>query len=348
VRPFRISNFGSRIWPTVILILAILAAPFPSDGQQPAKVYRIGYLDTIPLAPTDTTPHHCPLKGRRSWPALLEGLREHGYILGQNLVIECRWTEGREERAPALAAELVSLKPDLIVAFSTILVRATKQVTSTIPILAIFVANPVERGLVASLAHPGGNITGLTDTADVAGKHLQLLKEAVPKLSRLAVLDHLAVRTPIPSAYMRETQAAAQPLHMTLQLYEVRNPEEITGAFTAMKTAQAEALLVAQDPNWMVYVQQIVELAARSRLPAMYPGRTYVEAGGLIYYGGSIRDVALRLGFYVDKILNGAKPSDLPMEQPSKFELVINMKTANALGLTIPQSLLLRADELIQ
>ncbi len=331
----------------VVLALVPPGAPVPSHGQQPGKVYRIGYLEVASPAPSDTTPQHCPVKGTRNWQAWVEGLREHGYIPGQNLVIECRWTQGREERAPALAAELVSLKVDLLVAGGTVQVRAAKQATRTIPIVMVGVTEPERRGLVASLAHPGGNVTGLTDTLiEMEGKRLQLLKEAIPKVSRVAVLEHL-VATPEP-LFQGEREGAARALEVTLQSYGVRDPEEFAGAFTAMTKARAEALFVVPSPFWLVHVQRIVELAAQSRLPAMYPWRDFVEAGGLLAYDVNRPAIFRRLGFYVDKILKGATPADLPVEQPTKFELVINLKTAKALGLTIPQSVLLRADEVIR
>ena len=330
------------------VILALLAAPVPSHGQQPGKIYRTGFLGSGPPASADTTPQHCPIKGGRNWQAFVEGLREHGYIPGQNLVIECRWTEGREERAPALAAELVSLKPDLIVAVASANTLATKQATSTIPIVMVNVPDPVERGLVASLGHPGGNITGLTYTAgvEIVGKHLQLLKEVVPRVSRVAVLRYLSV-LPSPS-YRREMEAAARGLGLTLQFYDVQAPEELEGAFAAMTKARAEALFVVPSPFLSLHRRRIVDLAAQTRLPAMYPGREYVEAEGLMAYAVDEPATFRRLGFYVDKILNRANPAALPVDQPTKFELLIGLKTAKTLGLTIPQSLLLRADEVIQ
>jgi len=333
------------------VILALLAVPVCSPGQQPTKVYRIGYLsDAEGTAPTDTSPQHCPLKGGPYWQAFVAGLRERGYIPGQNLIIECRWTEGRDERAPALAAELVSLKVDLLVALGTNQVRAAKQATSTLPIVMLGVINPVERGLVTSLAQPGGNVTGLTDTVgtQIGGKYLQLLTEAVPTASRVAVLLHPSGPQTPPSGTLRETQAAARALGVTLQSYEVREPEELEGAFTAMTKARAEALLVDPHPFFDVHNQRIVDLAARSRLPAMYPGRGYVEAGGLLAYGVNEPAIRRRIGLYVDKIFKGAKPGDLPVEQPTTFELIINLKTAKALGLTIPPMLLIQAEEVIR
>ena len=332
-----------------ILALPLLAVPFPSDAQQPGKVYRIGYLGVGP-APTKQTPQHCPSQPDAWWQALVEGLREHGYIEGQNLLIECRWRGKPEERAPALAAELVSLKPDLIVAESTVNVRAAKQATTEIPILMVGVIDPVQRGLVPSLAHPGGNVTGLTETVGTQqeGKRLQLLKEAVPKVSRVAVLTHAGSGPPEPNPFRREREAAARTLGLTLQSYGVQEPTEFAAAFTAMTKAGAEALFVEPDPLWGDYEQQIVALAAQSRLPAVYPWREFVQAGGLLAYDVDDRAIVRRLGAYVDKIFHGAKPADLPVEQPTKFELLINLKTAKSLGLTIPQSIMIRADEVIR
>jgi putative ABC transport system substrate-binding protein len=351
MRQIRISRFEVRIGPTalstVALALALLAAPLPSDAQQRGKVYRIGYLG-ISTGGYETNPRHCPIKGDLYWQAWAEGLRERGYIQGQNLVIECRWTEGREERAPALAADLVTLKPDLLAVYGTAQVRAAKQATSAIPIVMVGVIDPVRRGLVASLAQPGGNVTGLTHTAgvEIMGKYLQLLKEAVPKVSRVARLSFSGSQ-PEP-IFQRERDAAALALGVTLQSYEVRSPEELAVAFAAMTKAGADAVLIEPNPFWEAHRQRVVDLVAQSRLPAVYPWREFVQAGGLMSYDVNRSDVVRRLGGYVDKILKGANPGDLPVEQPTKFDLVINLKTAKALGLTIPQSLLDRAEEVIQ
>ncbi len=282
----------------------------------------------------------------------MEGLREHGYLPGQNLLIECRWTQGQAERAPALAAELVSLTPDLIVndGYSPS-VTALKQATGTIPIVMVGAYEPVERGWVASLAHPGGNLTGLTDAVGVQylGKQLQLLKEAVPKASRVAILGYWQpTNVPRMPSWLVEREAAAQALGLTVQTYRVQAPEELEGAFTAMTTARADALSVDPSGFLDVHRRRLVELAAKSRLPAMYAGKDFVEAGGLMSYKSNGPAIWRRVGSYVDKIFHGANPGDLPVEQPTKFELVINLKTAKALGLTIPQSLLLRADEVVQ
>jgi ABC-type uncharacterized transport system substrate-binding protein len=331
-----------RIALSVILAFTLVAAPLPSDGQQPAKVYRIGFLVGGP-----TTPVYPAMVRNRE--AVVEGLRERGYIEGQNLVIERRYTEGQDERAPSLAAELVSLKPDLIIAHGSTQVRALKQATSTIPIVMYGVMDPVGKGLVASLAHPGGNVTGVSETAgtEIGVKRLQLLKEAVPKVSRVAVLSYSGAQAK-PIKLSERFQAAAQALDVTLQLYPVKEPEEFAGAFVAIKKARAEALFVDPHPFMGTHAGRIVDLAAQSRLPAMYPYRWAAEAGGFMAYDLSAPAFYRGIGIYVDKILNGANPGDLPVEQATKFELIINLKTANALGLKIPESLLRRADEVIR
>jgi putative tryptophan/tyrosine transport system substrate-binding protein len=284
---------------------------------------------------------------------LVEGLRGRGHIQGQNLVIECRYTDGRDERAPALAAELVSLPIDLLVADGTTQVRAAKQATSTIPIVMHGVIDPVRRGLVASLAHPGGTVTGLTDDTGlkILGKYLELLAEAVPGVSRVAALRH-AGSPPEPAASLpswgRLLEAEARALGVTLQSYYVQDPEKLAGAFTAMTKARAVALLVVPSYFFDVHARRIVDLAAQNRLPAIYPDRAFVEDGGLMAYGVNQLDIRRRLAVYVDRILKGAKPGDLPVEQPTTFELLINLKTANTLGLTIPPTLLIQAEEVIR
>jgi putative ABC transport system substrate-binding protein len=282
----------------------------------------------------------------------VEGLRERGYVQGRNLVLECRYTEGRDERAAALASELVSLKPDLIVASGTNQVRAVKQASSAIPIVMHSVIEPVKRGLVASLARPGGNVTGLTDTAgvEIYGKYLQLLKEAVPTATRVAALRYS--RTPPEPNFVKDThgeiEAEARRLEVTVEFYRVREPEELEGVFAAMTKARAEALLVVPHPLFAAHEQRIVDLAARSKLPAIYPDRSTVEAGGLMAYAVDYLNVPRRLAEYADRILKGANPGDLPIEQPSTFLLILNLKTAKALGLTFPSTLLLQADEQIR
>jgi len=317
----------------------LLAAPLAAGAQQRAKVYRIGVLGNLaPPAPP----------AARLWEAFAEGMRERGYYEGQNFVRESRWTGGRLERSQSLAAELVGLKVDLIVAVGTAAVRAVKEATSVIPIVMVYVIDPVAGRLVDNLGRPGGNVTGVAFGAgvEIVGKHLELLKEAVPKVSRVAVLTDPT--HPLDADYRRETQTAAGALGLTPQFHEVRGPGDLEGAFHAMTGARAGALLVLTQPFAFVHAGRIADLAARSRLPAIYPFRECVEAGGLMAYAANAPEMFRRAATYVDKILKGAKPADLPVEQPTKFELVINLKTAKALGLTIPQSLLLRADEVIQ
>jgi putative ABC transport system substrate-binding protein len=334
-----------------ILALVLLVVAVLYLGQQPTKVYRIGWLASG-LSPKDANRQNCPLKGNSFWQTWIEGLRERGYVQGRNIVLECRYTEGQDERAIAFAAELVSLAPDLMVASGTNQVRAAKQATSTIPIVMFSVIEPVNRGLVANLARPGGNVTGVTDTAGVGiyAKYLQLLKEAVPTISRVAALRYSGtLREPAWANEMnKEMEAEVRALGIVLQSYHVTVPEELEAAFAAMTRARAEALLVVPHPFLAVHVQRIVDLAAQSRLPAMYPDKPNVEIGGLMAYAVDELETARRIAAYVDRILKGAKPGDLPVEQPTKFELIINLKTAKALGLTIPPTLLLQAEEVIR
>ena len=333
----------------MILMLALLAATVPSLGQQPEKTYRIGWLWP---SRSETDPRVCWRKASPFRHAWAEAMRARGYTLDQNLTIECRYTDGRDERAPAFAAELVDLRVDLIVAANTNQVRAVKNATSAIPIVMFAVIDPVGRGLVGSLARPGGNVTGLTDDAGLAilGKYLELLKQAVPTVSRVAALRHWgASREPTTAPIwwnILETEARA--LGVTLQPYLVQGPEELEGAFAAMTKARTEALLVVPSPFLAFHRRRIIDLAAQSRLPAMYPDRADVEAGGLMAYAVDELETARRLAAYVDRILKGAKPCDLPVEQPTKFELIINLKTAKTLGLTIPPTLLIQAEEVIR
>jgi putative ABC transport system substrate-binding protein len=323
-----------RQWVIASLALSLLAAPLAADAQQVAKRPRIGLLR--PESPPDPYTE-----------AFQRGLREFGYLEGQNIVIEHRSAEGKADRLPALASELVRLKVDVIVAVSTPAALAAKQATTTIPIVIAYVGDPVGSGLVASLARPGGNITGVSAlNVEYSVKWVELLKETIPTLSRVAVLSNPA--NPNHVALGREVQGAARALGVTCQVYEVRAPEELEGAFTAMTKARADGLLVLPYPFTFVHARRIADLATKSRLPAVFGFRESVEAGGLIAYAANAPDMFRRAAAYVDKILKGAKPADLPVEQPTKFELVINLKTAKALGLTIPQSILLRADEVIQ
>jgi putative ABC transport system substrate-binding protein len=320
----------------VILALGLLAAPLAADAQPPPKVPRIGILWASPIS-----------ANAHLREAFRQGLRELGYVEGQNVAIEFRYAEGKLERLPDLAAELVRLKVDVIVATNTPTALAAKQATRTIPIVVSVSGDPVESGLVASLARPGGNVTGLSlMVPELAGKRLQLLKEVVPGTSRVAVLSNPT--NPYTGLVVRETQAAARVLGVQLQPLEVRAAEDIDRAFQAAIRGRANALIVVDDGLVFTHRARIVALAAKSRLPAIYPFREPVEAGGLMSYATNLADSNRRAATYVDKILKGAKPADLPVEQPTRFELVINMKTAKSLGLTIPQTVLIRADHVIQ
>ena len=333
----------------VLLALGLVVCPAAADGQQPTKVYRIGYLSFLPAPPAaERTPQQCPLKGGVNWEPMVESFREHGYVPGRNLVIECRYPEGQEDRARTLAAELVDMKVDLIVAASTLNVLAAKQATSTIPIIMVGVIDPVRRGLVASLARPGGNVTGLAEDAgtQIAGKYLQLVREIAPRISRVAVLAYLL--DPTERVHQQDIEAAAAALGMTLSYHRLREPAQLDEAFAAIAKESAEALVVMPHPFMAVNRKRIVALATQSKLPGIFPFREYVEAGALLAYDIDRRSLRRRIGAYADKIFKGAKPADLPVEQPTEFQLIVNLRTAKALGITIPQSLLLRADEVIQ
>ena len=323
------------------LAVGILITPIVAEAQPAAKVPRIGYLVTGSLESPET---------RVALDAFRQGLRERGYVEGQNILIEYRAADGKIERFPGLATELARLKVDLILAANTPAARAAQQATTTIPIVVPVIGDPVGDGLVASLARPGGNITGLTFLGpELVPKRLGLLKEALPKVTRVAALwtpGELGERTTLDM--LKGTETAARALGMQLQLVGVRGPDEFDRAFSTMTKERAEALLVY--PSVLLYNERrrIVDLVTKHRLPSMFNAKEQVELGGLIGYGASITDLLRRGATLVDKILKGAKPAELPVEQATKFELVINLKTAKALGLTIPQSLLIRADELIQ
>jgi putative ABC transport system substrate-binding protein len=281
------------------------------------------------------------------WEACRDGLRELGYVEGQNIHLEPRWAEGQHDRLPGLAAELVRLKVDVIVAAATPASRAAKAATSTIPIVIVAVGEPVKAGLVASVARPGGNVTGLgLLTPDLSGKRLEMLLEILRKVSRVMVL--MNPDNPVSAIFWNETKAAAQTLGADLQRLDVRKPAEIEPAFVAITAAAADALLVFDDPMLWSNRARIVALAAARKIPAMYGLREYADEGGLMSYGPDRPDQYRRTAIYVDKILKGANPADLPVEQPAKFELVVNLKAAKALGLDLPTTLLLRANELIE
>jgi putative ABC transport system substrate-binding protein len=316
----------------------IVVAPFAAEAQQAAKSARIGYLAGNLAA---NPPQH---------EAFRQGLRDLGYVEDRNLVIEYRSAEGKFERLPALAAELVALKVDVIVTSETPAALAAKQATRTIPIVFSFAVDPVTSGLVASLARPGGNVTGLaTLLPELVGKRLEQLTQAVPGVSRVAVLwqpGSQVERTE--KDVLKRAEVAARAVGVRLQFVEARGPETFDRAFSDMTSARVGALTVLGSAMFFNERRRLVDLAAKNRLPAVYGLREYVDAGGLLSYGPNVGDLYRRAATYVDRILKGAKPGDLPVEQPTKFELVINLKTAKALGLTIPQSLLHRADEVIQ
>jgi putative ABC transport system substrate-binding protein len=322
----------------LILLPALLAAPLAVEAQQSTRVRRIGFLSAA------TSSVSSP-----ALDAFRQGLRELGWVEGQNIVVDYRFAEGRSDRLPDLAAELVQLKVDIIVAEATQGVAAAKNATETIPIVMISgSADPVGLGFIASLARPGGHVTGLSYSVgpEIVGKEMELLKEVVPKVRRVAILSNPA--SSIQPLFIREVSGATRSLGVQLQLLEVRGPNEFEGAFAAMAKERVGALLVVADADFIFRRTWLAALAARSRLPAAYGARVHVEAGGLMSYGPSVRDLFRRSATFVDKILKGAKPGDLPVEQPTKFELVVNLKTAKTLGLTIPQALLQRADEVIQ
>ena len=318
------------------LALVIVGTPPGAEAQRPDKVPRIGYLVLSPLVD--------PPSAERA--AFLEGLRELGYVGGQNIVIEYRSAAWNRELLPDLAAELVELKVDVLVTVPGA-VEAARDSTKAIPIVVLSMVDPVESGFVASLARPGGNLTGPGwSTRELAGKRLELLKETIPKLSRVAVLWNPANQPEL--LQWRETQAAARRLRVSLQSLEVRDPADVPKAFSAMTQKRPEALIIFVSSLTTAYRPIIVEFATKQRLPTMFALKADVEAGGLISYAPSLTDAFRRAARYVDKILKGANPGNLPIEQPTRFELVINLKTAKGLGLTIPQTLMLQADQVIE
>jgi ABC-type uncharacterized transport system substrate-binding protein len=321
----------------MILALAhsICVVPLAVEAQPTAKVWRLGFLSGEP--PTESLPVVMPF---------FERLHALGYVEGQNLTIERRWAEPREHRLPDLAAELVQLRVDCIVAVTWAAVQAAKHATTTIPIVMIINSDPVEGGLVASLARPGGNVTGFSPmTPELAGKRLELLREVVPGLPHVAVLWEPAV--PAKAIEFSKTQVAAQALGIQVLSLKVRSPDDFEAIFAAITREHAGALLTLGSPLTVVNRTRIIDFAARTRLPTMYDKKEFVQDGGLIAYMPSEREKGERTASYVDRILKGAKPSDLPVEQPTRFELVINLKTAQALGITMPPSLLFLADEVI-
>jgi putative tryptophan/tyrosine transport system substrate-binding protein len=313
-----------------------LGVSFPAQAQQPKKVPRIGFLGGASAS----------FYAART-NAFRQGLNELGYTEGKNIIIEYRYAEGKFDRLPDLAAELVGLKLDVIVAAPTPSVLAAKKASATTPIVFASVVDPVASGLVASLARPGGNITGLTILGpELSGKRLELLKEVLPNVTRVAALWNSA--NPAQELVWKEMQAAAQELRLQLQSLEVRSANDFDIAFKAALRERAQALIPSGEPLINTQLKRIVEFAAKNRLPAMYAGPEVVDAGGLMSYAPNYTDQYRRAAVYVDKILKGAKPADLPVEQPTKFEFVINLKTAKQIGLTIPPNVLARADRVIK
>ncbi len=326
------STITRLVTATAVLLLAGSVA---AQAQQAGRVYRIGFV-----SPTSSSP---------TIDAFRQGLRELGYVEGQNVIVEARFAEGRSERLPELVAEVLRLKVDVLVVGSTLGALAAKRATTTLPIVFAGLIDPVATGIVASLARPGGNITGATfgiGGSGFAGKWVELLKEAAPDVSHVAALWNPA--NPASAPIVSEVQAAARALNVRLDVLEVGNPAKLDRAFAAIGTSGARGLIVSNDPFFFAHRAKLVQFAASKRLPAIYFIRDFVDAGGLMAYGSSLADSYRRTATYVDKILKGAKPADLPIEQPTKFELVINLKTARALRLTIPQPLLARADEVIE
>jgi putative ABC transport system substrate-binding protein len=313
---------------------SVMLLPMAADAETPAKARRVGLMmSTNPVAASHIV------------AAFADGLRELGHVEGKNVVFEYRWAEGKPERFSEMAADLVRQKVDVIVASSQAPALAAKRVTSTIPIVMVNATDPVEAGLVASLARPGGNVTGLSQqlTPEIRAKQVQLLKEALPKVYRVAVL-----RSPATTVGLREYEAAGQAFELRVQFVEIRGADDLGRAFAAMARDRVDALLVPGDILLFTERRRVAALALEHRLPGIYSLREFTEAGGFMSYSARLTEQFRRAAVYVDKILRGANPATLPVESPSQYELVINLKTAKALGLTIPQSLLIRADQLIE
>jgi putative tryptophan/tyrosine transport system substrate-binding protein len=322
--------------PAILVVVLLLAIAVIAEAQQPTKIPRIGYLSAT-----------SPSANLARIEAFRQGLRELGYVEGKNIVIEWRYAEGKLDHVRELAAELVRLKVDVIVTAGPASTRPAKEATLTTPIVMAQVNDPVGNGFVASLARPGGNITGLATLApEISGKQLELLKEIVPRISRVAVLGNST--EPGNAQALREVELAAGTFGVQLQHLDVLGPKDIETAFRAATKGRADALLVLASPVLNDQRTHIADLALKSRLPAIYPQTEYMEAGGLMYYGASTSDLFRRAATYVDKILKGVKPADLPVEQPKKFEFIINLKAAKQIGLRIPPNVLARADKVIK
>ena len=325
---------------SLVTLGILLTMPPAAEAQQSGKVYRVGLLWVNRQEPL-----------MAFIQAFEEGLREHGYIVGQNLTIEHRFAEGKPERLPALAAELAQLNVDLFVVPFTATALVAQQAAPKTPIVMVFAVDPVREGVVKSLAHPGGNITGLTVNVgpEIFGKNLQLLKETLPKGARIAILFNATPHgRQLNAGHLNAVEEAGRKLGVTLVRAEVRSAEDFEPAFTVMKQKRATGVVVLDEPLFYANRQRVSDLALRSGLAASWPGRQGPETGSLMSYGVKLTALYRRAATYVDKILKGTKPSDLPIEQPATFELIVNMKTARALGLTIPPSILLRADQVIQ
>jgi len=321
---------------TIVLALSVIAAPLAAEAQQTGKVHRIGFLGNTTAA----------LEANLVGP-FREGLRELGYVEGRNVLIEYRWVEGRYERLPALIGELIAQKVDVIVTAGTPATLAVKKATTSVPLVMVAVGDPVGTGIVPSLSRPGGNITGLTSISpELDGKRLELLREVIPNVSHVAVLWNAA--SPLQVVAEKQTQAAARVLRLKVLSLGVRTEDEIEHALAAIVKERPGALLVLADRLFLQHRARIMDFAAQHRLPGVHAYRELVEVGGLMSFGPSYAGMHRRAAYFVDRILKGAKPADLPVERPAKFELVINLKAAKALGLTIPPSVLVRADEVIQ
>jgi putative tryptophan/tyrosine transport system substrate-binding protein len=322
--------------PSILVAVGLLVVAVMAEAQQPKKVPRIGILPPGPIS-----------ERMHLWEAFRQGLRELGYVEGKNITLVFPSAEVKPERLPDLAAELVSLKVDVIVAAGTVAVQAAREATKTIPVVTPIITDPVEAGFVASLARPGANITGLTlISVQLSGKRLELLREVVARISRVAVPSNPAALNS--QLQMRETEVAARALGVQLQPLDVRNPDDFDRVFRAATKDRADALIALDDPFLFTHRTRIVKLATKSRLPAIYGFREFVETGGLMSYAANLSDMYRRAATYVDKILKGAKPADLPVEQPTKFEFIINLKAAKQIGLTIPPNVLARADRVIK
>lgn len=325
---------GALLFALCFVGAMLFALCSASEAQQPVRIPRIGVLS--PLSPEIAAANH---------EAFRQGLRELGYIEGKNVLIEYRFSRGREEQLPELAAELASLKLDVLMTVGSPGVRAVKQATSTVPIVIAAIGDAVESGFVTSLARPGGNITGLSFiNAELEGKRLELLKQAVPRISRVAILRYV----PASTESLPTLEAVARSLALQLQIYPVQSAEDFKKAFSTIKNDGAEALQVLASPILAAHRKPLVTLAASHRLPAVYQWKEFVEDGGLMSYAANLTEMYRRAATYVDRILKGTKPADLPVEQPTKFELVINVKTAKQIGLTVPPNVLARADRVIR